>query len=60
LCVEALILRSALSARILRVLGFKRKLDESATQALHLFFGRRPQIVCRSDRPQTVRRGNGL
>ena len=41
-------------------LGLNRKFHEPATQALHLFFGCRSQIVGRGDRPKAVRSGKGL
>src|SRR5713226_690298 len=49
-CVEVLILRRAISVRILRVSGFNREFNEPPTQALRLFFGCRSQIVRRGDR----------
>ena len=58
--VEALILRCTVSAFILRVFGLNREFHEPATQALHLFFGCRSQIVGRGDRAKAVCSGNGL
>ena len=41
--VESFVLRGAVAARILRILGFDGEFDEAAAQALHLLFGRRTQ-----------------
>ena len=43
--VEILILRFRVAARVLRVLGLDRELDETPAEALNLLFGGRPQIV---------------
>ena len=58
--VERFILRPRVAARVLRVLGLDRQLDESPAQALHLFLRRRPHVVRRSHRAQPPRRGDRL
>src|SRR5260370_2290317 len=59
-CVKALILRGTVSAFILRVFGLNREFHEPATQALHLFFGCRSQIVARVNPPKAWRRRTAL
>ena len=52
--IEGFVLRLGISARVLRVLCFERKLHEPSAQTLHLLLDRRPHIVGRDHRTQPL------
>src|SRR2546429_649828 len=58
--VKSFVLRACIATRILRVFRLDGKLDKPPTETLHLFLGDRPQVVRRSDRAESPRRGNRL
>ena len=58
--VETLILRTPVAAGIFGIFRFNWQLDKSASQALHLFLGRRSKIIGRCYRSQPTGRSDRL
>ena len=58
--VKSFVLRGAVAAGILRILGFDGQFDEASAKALHLLFGGGTHVVGGSDRAQPARGGDGL
>src|SRR6202161_3301274 len=58
--VKVFSLRAGISAGILRIRCFDRKLEESRAQAMDLLFGSWPHVVCRRNSSEPARGGDGL
>src|ERR1700677_2828587 len=58
--VKVFSLRAGISAGILRIRCFDRKLDESRAQAMDLLFGSWPHVVCRRNSSEPARGGDAL